>query len=142
MSQAKENMALIERWVETYQKEGYEAGIAMIEEVFAPDVTYSTLTAREVEGRTVHGREQLVSVFEELDEMFGGVTYEVEGLDQVGTDVIVVLYELRGEGSGSGVPITMPLSVVYEFEDGRVKRGTVYENVKEGMDAARAAAHA
>ena len=75
MSRAKKNMALIERWVETYQDKGYDAGIAMIDEVFAPDVTYSTLLAREVEGRTVHGREQLVSIFKELDDMFGGVTY-------------------------------------------------------------------
>ena len=66
----------------------------------------------------------------------------MEGLDQVSPDVIVVLYELRGEGSGGGVPITMPLSVVYEFEDGQVKQGTVYENTEEGMKAAREAAHA
>jgi ketosteroid isomerase-like protein len=142
VSQAKKNLALIERWIETYRNEGHDAGVAMIDQVFAPDVVYSTVLGREVEGRTMRGREELTSLFRELDDLFGGVAYEVEGIEQVSADVIVVLYEFKGEGSGSGLPITMPLSVVYEFEDGLVKRGTVYETVKEGMEAARAAVHA
>ena len=76
MSAREANLAALRRWSDTFRDSGFEAALAMIDEIFDPEVEFSPLLAREVEGRTYHGYDGLRAFFTELNEMLGDVRYE------------------------------------------------------------------
>jgi hypothetical protein len=47
-----ENEALLRRRSDTYETEGWEAALWLIDEVFDPEADFSPLLAREIEGRS------------------------------------------------------------------------------------------
>ena len=142
MNERSRNLARLRRWVEAYEAGGLDAAEDVIEEVFDPEVEFSPLLAREIEGRTYRGHRGMREFFGELNDMLGDVRYEPPELESVDDDVIVLTTRLVGSGRGSSVPLGQDLALVYEFRDGMVIRFTAYGSRSEAMDAARAAAHA
>jgi hypothetical protein len=139
MAPAQSNLATIRRWSDTFRDEGFEAALGMIEQIFHPEVEFSPLLAREIEGRTYHGHAGLRAFFNELNEMLGGVHYEPAEYVPVGDDVIVLLTRIIGTGRGSSVPIAQSLCMVYEFRGGLIRRMTAYGSREEALAAAQEA---
>jgi ketosteroid isomerase-like protein len=133
---AEENLDTLRRWYGAYEAGGFEAGDALIEEVFDPEVEFSPWLAREVEQRTYRGYEGLRSFFGELDETFEGLRYDPPEYRAVRDDVIVVFTRLSGAPRHSAVPIGNDLGFVYEFRDGLVRRLTAFGSHEQALEAA------
>jgi ketosteroid isomerase-like protein len=139
---AKDNLELLGRWNDAFESGGVEAAEPLVDEVFDPEVEFSPLLAREVEGRTLRGREELRAFFGELNEALEGMRYADTEFRPVGDDVVVMLSRLIGRGRGSSVEIGQELGAVYEFQDGLVRRMTAYGSHEEALAAAREAQRA
>ncbi len=75
MTAREANLEVLRRWNDTYQRDGADAALEIVPEVFAAEAEFSPLLAREVEGRTYHGHEGIRSFFRELNETLRGVQY-------------------------------------------------------------------
>jgi hypothetical protein len=142
VNEAERNLEALRRWSETYEQEGVEAALALVDEIYDPEVEFSPLLAREVEGRTLRGRDELRSFFRDLTQTLEGARYEGTELHPVAPDTIVLFTRLIGSGRGSTVPIGQELGLVYEFEDGLIRRVTAYGSRDEAMSKAREAQRA
>ncbi|HSJ18790.1 MAG TPA: nuclear transport factor 2 family protein [Solirubrobacterales bacterium] len=130
------NLETLGRWYAAYEAGGFEAGDALIEEVFDPQVEFSPWLAREVEQRTYRGHEGLRSFFRELGGTLEGLRYDPPEYRPVGHDVIVVFTRLAGAPREGAVAIGNDLGLVYEFRDGLVRRLTAYGSHEEALLAA------
>jgi hypothetical protein len=137
---AQSNLETVREWyartAERYEGGGLEAAVALIPQVFDPDVQFSPWLAREVEHRTYHGHDGLRTFFGELQDMLGEVRYAPPEFHPLSGDVIVVFTRLEGVGRGSDVPVGQDLGLVYEFEGGLVTRLTAFGSHAEAMRAA------
>ena len=139
MTTRQENIAVLQLWSDTYEREGFEAAEQIVEQVFDPEVEFSPLLAREIEGRGYKGHDGIRAFFRELNETLGDVRYAPPEIDPVSDDLIVLLTRMVGTGRGSAVPIGQELGMVYEFQGGRVRRLTAYGSHDNARGAAREA---
>jgi ketosteroid isomerase-like protein len=130
------NIESLRRLYEATERDGREAGEDLIDEIFDPEVEFSPLLAREVEGRSYHGPDGMRTFFGELREALGEYRYERPEYRSVGDDLVVVLTRLVGTGRGSTVPIGQELALVCEFHAGLVRRLTAYATREEALRAA------
>jgi hypothetical protein len=76
--------------------------------------------------------------FEELDEDFEEVRYELPQFHPVGDDIVVAFGLMVGIARGNAIPLRQDLPLVYEFtEDGLVRCLTAYETPAEALEAAQ-----
>jgi hypothetical protein len=129
------NIASLRRMFEAGEG-SLQAGEQMIDEVFDPEVEFSPLLAREVEGRSYHGRDGMRTFFGELVEALGEVHFESPEFHPVSDDLVVAFTTLVGTGRGSAVPIRQELDLVYEFHGALVRRLTAYATRVEALKAA------
>jgi ketosteroid isomerase-like protein len=141
-----ENLETVQRWYaqtsEAYAEGGLEASLALIPEIFDPQIEFSPWLAREVEHRIYHGHEGLRTFFQELRDMLGDVRYAPAEFQPLSDDLIVVFTRLEGVGRGSEVPVGQDLGLVYEFRDGLVVRLTAFGSHEEALSAAKELQHA
>jgi ketosteroid isomerase-like protein len=130
------NLDTLRRWYGAYEAGGSEAGDALIEEIFDPQVEFSPWLAREVEQRTYRGHEGMRTFFRELNEILEGLRYDPPEYRAVGDDVIVVFTRLAGAPRHSAVPIGNDLGLVYEFRGGLVRRLTAFGSHEKALEAA------
>ena len=135
------NLEVLRRWNDTYQRDGADAALEIVPEVFAEEAEFSPLLAREVEGRSYHGHEGIRSFFRELNEILRGVQYETSEYHPVTDEVIVLVTRMTGNPRGT-TPISQDLALVYEFQDGRVRRLTAYGSLDDALEAAQELARA
>ena len=141
MTVREANLEVLRRWNDTYQREGADAALEIVPEVFAEEAEFSPLLAREVEGRAYHGHEGIRSFFRELNETLRGVQYETSEYHPVTDEVIVLITRMTGNPRGT-TPISQDLALVYEFQDGRVRRLTAYGSLDDALEAAQEVARA
>ena len=134
---AEANIESLRRLYEVSESDGREAAEDLIDEIYDPEVEFSPLLAREVEGRSYHGLDGMRTFFGELRDALGDYHYELPEYRAVGDDLVVVLTRLVGTGRGSNVPISQELALVCEFEGGLVRRLTAYSTREEGLKAAQ-----
>ena len=81
------------------------------------------------------GRDGVIQAFREWVEPFS--EYYSEALDfiEVG-DRVVVPNRQRGIGSGSGIPVEIEVTHVYEVRDGQIARVDEYDTLEEALEAA------
>jgi ketosteroid isomerase-like protein len=85
--------------------------------------------------RTLRGREQIVGYLEEWAGMLDDLRFDVDEYRD-GGDHVVAIGNARGTGKGGGVPVDVPLTLVYTFDASEVVR------VEEFLDADQALAAA
>lgn len=136
MTTPEANIESLRRQYEAYEKGGLEGAEDLIDEIFDPEVEFSPLLAREVEGRSYRGRDGMRTFFGELRDALGEYRYEQPEYRSIGDDLVVVFTRLVGTGRGSAVPIGQELDLVYEFEGGLVRRLTAYATREEALRAA------
>ena len=136
MTDTESNLDKLRRWEATYRREGDMAALGLVDEVFHPEIEFSPRFTREIEGRTLHGREELRAFFEDLRETFDNFGYEPAEFESISDDVIIVRTRLVGAGRGSDVQLAQELASVYEFEDGLVRRLTAFGSREEALSRA------
>jgi ketosteroid isomerase-like protein len=140
--QRARNVRSLERLYETINQGGLEAVHSTIEDICHPDVEFSPIFARELEGRTFRGFEQVVSFLDDLGRHFEAVRYDPVEVEALRDDVVIARVTLVGSGRGSGAPVALDMAMVCEFDAGRLRRAVVYRSGAEAMDAARELADA
>jgi ketosteroid isomerase-like protein len=108
-----------------------------IEELIHPQCEFRSAIGSEVEGRTYRGRDQIQGWFEDLLEAFelryGDRQYEV--LDE-GNILLLATNTLRGRASGAEV--VRDIGIVYEVDDGMIRKAISYDSPSEARAAAEA----
>jgi ketosteroid isomerase-like protein len=123
-------------YFELYDREGFDAAVGRAEGLFDPEVEFSPYLARELEGRTYRGLEEVNEFFSELQQALGRVRYENRTFKEVGEDAVLLLARLAGSGRGSAVPVEQEVAILFEFREGLILRITAYGSHAEGINAA------
>ena len=127
---SQENVERLRTALETYNRDGPEAIIALL----APDIEW--IADRSDMGRVIYrGRDGVRKSFAELYEGFDRLGFEVNQLIEEG-DQIVALGQMYARGRSTGVEAQMPLAVVFTAgEDGLLIRYESFRNTEEALAA-------
>jgi ketosteroid isomerase-like protein len=136
LSSQEENVASLQAWFDSYRRRGLEWSDELADQLLDPEIEFSPFLAREIEGRSYRGRDEVQKFFGELRDMLGDVRYDQPTYHPKGADVVVICTRLVGAGRGSAVPVGQDLGMVAEFHDGQVRRLTVYGSHEEALTAA------
>jgi ketosteroid isomerase-like protein len=101
-----------------------------------PEGEWSSAIVRQVEGAdTVYrGKVGLMRFWDEWHAVWN-MEMEITETRDLG-DTVLVLAIIRTRGHASGVPTDRRMGYVFDFEDGRVRRGRAYLNADEALAAA------
>ena len=127
----------IQRLWDTFDREGFAATQALIEETFDPDVEFNPLQHGEAGGRTYRGRDGMLAFFGELASAFADVHFEPPQCHQVGEDLVVTFTRMVGTSRDTKLPLRQDVSLVYEFAGGTVRCVTAYDTPAEALEAAQ-----
>jgi ketosteroid isomerase-like protein len=126
---SEENLEVIRRVYRAMDARDLEA----LAELGDPDVMW--IADESVGERPVHGREQVVSYFQERAEMFGEINTEIERLSDAGDKVIAFLH-VTGSGVSSGAGFDIRLAHVWTLREGLVVRGEAFADRDRALEAA------
>jgi ketosteroid isomerase-like protein len=126
---SQENVEIVKRLIAALSERDGEGYVALC----TSDVQMVSPVAA-IEGTTV-GTDGIRQFFSGLKEAWSEFHLDVERIQAVGDDRVLALMKLTGVSEG-GVPITQPLSSVYELAAGRLCRVRVYLDRAEAVKAA------
>jgi ketosteroid isomerase-like protein len=132
-----ESAEKLQRLYDTFEREGAGPTAELIEQLFDPDVEFSTLQTAGAGGRTYRGFDGMAGFFGELHEHLGDVRYEAPQFHPIGAELVVAFTGLIGTERDTARPIRQDLSLVYEFLEGRVRRVSAYDTPAEALEAAQ-----
>ena len=133
MSDLPRNAEIIARSWDAVESGDREQVRAMAAEHVHPECEWTPLLSG-VDGRTYRGPEGMAEFFEEWLDSFVPV-YEDREFEQLDEDTVLASCRLKIEGRESGVGIDREIALIAEFEDGRLRRGRVYDSRAEAMEA-------
>ena len=87
------------------------------------------------DGAVFHGRDGLLALMADWVEGFEEWSYRAEEFIDAGDHVVVRLYQW-GRGAGSGVPVDGDYWLTYAFEDGKVRRFTIFTDRERAFEEA------
>jgi ketosteroid isomerase-like protein len=100
---------------------------------FHPDVVVDA-TARG-DGAMGHGREELSAIIAEWIGAFDEWREEIEEIRDLGEKVFVVATQ-RGRGKESGAEVETRYALLYEVQDDKIARMTLFRGPSEALEAA------
>jgi ketosteroid isomerase-like protein len=112
------NVEIVRAALDAFARGEVEAALAHVH----PEMV-STRT--DPDGAVFHGREGLLALMADWTEGFAEWSYRAEEFIDAGDHVVVRLYQW-GTGAGSGVPVDGDYWLTYAFEDGMVRRFTIF----------------
>jgi ketosteroid isomerase-like protein len=86
------------------------------------------------DGAVFHGRDGLLALMADWVEGFEEWTYRAEEFIDAGDHVVVRLHQW-GRGAGSGVPVEADFWLTYDFEEGKVRRFTIFPDREGAFEA-------
>jgi ketosteroid isomerase-like protein len=89
----------------------------------------------EPDGAVFHGRDGLMALMADWVEGFEEWSYRAEEFVDAGDYVVVRLHQWA-RGAGSGVMVDGDFWLTYAFEDGKVRRFTIFADRKAAFDEA------
>ncbi len=125
---SQENVEIIRRLYEAFHASDV-AGL----DYFHPDVV--TDASHRVDGRLGHGRDELLTILAEWMTTWEEWREEIEEIHDLGDRVLVISTQ-RGRGKGSGVEWEGRFWMLYEIEQGKISRWTIYDRPEEVLEAA------
>jgi ketosteroid isomerase-like protein len=127
---SQENVERLRTALEAYNREGPEAIISLLD----PDVEW--IADRSDMGRvTYRGRDGVRKAFEELNEGFDEMSFEVDELIDA-DDHIVALGLMIARGRSTGIEAKLPLALVFTAgHDGQLIRYESFRNRDEALEA-------
>jgi ketosteroid isomerase-like protein len=124
---SQENVEIVRRLLEA---EDSEAALAEMR----PDLVW-VVAKEHPNARTLHSRAEVVRYLDEWGEMLEDIRFEPADFWEAG-DRVVAIGKVRGKGKEGGVPVEVPLILVYVFDDDAIVRVEEYLDPKEALDAA------
>jgi ketosteroid isomerase-like protein len=105
-------------------------------DLFADDVVWIGVDEIGLSGER-HGAREVGRFFREWLDIWDDYSNEAD-VEEITPDVVFVESRFRGRGKGSGIEFETRLGQVWEFEDGKVVRSTMYRTPEEARRAAEA----
>ena len=126
---SEQNVEVVRRMYEA--RDSGDAAGALAQ--FHPEVVIDA-TAR---GDTAigHGREELAAIIAEWTEAFDEWREEIEEMRDLGEKVYVAATQ-RGRGKESGVEVETRYALLYEVQDDKITRMTLFHGPSEALEAA------
>ena len=128
---SEQNVEVVGRAVEAFRHRDPSA----LAELCDPDIEFRSAFAA-AGGRTYRGHEDLRRYMQDIDATFEDWHTEDEEAIDAGTDRVVLIYRIVGEGRGSGVPIDQRIAILWTLHDGKLLLGDVYLDPDEALEAA------
>jgi ketosteroid isomerase-like protein len=132
------NVELVEAMMDLIERDDQQALAELVDEHVHPEIEWMPLIAAGVEG-VYHGRDGIRRFLEDLLSSFEVRYHELE-LRQLGDRVVLSLCRMDLRGRASGVETSTRPGTVYEFENGLIRRGRVYDDQAEAIAAAQSLA--
>jgi ketosteroid isomerase-like protein len=100
-----------------------------------PDIEFTSDVVRRLEGSEglYRGTEQMRKFWDEFRGVWA-LTIDVSEIRDL-DDTVLVLAEGQVRGSASGIDLESPLAYVLEFDGGLIRKGRVYLDQAEALDA-------
>jgi ketosteroid isomerase-like protein len=89
-----------------------------------------------VEGAVYRGKSGMIKYVEDVDSGFDELQFEIPKFEPVGSDRVFYRGRIIARGSGSGVPLDVPVWGLWEIRDGKLFRGVGFLTEKEALEAA------
>jgi len=129
MSQA--NVEIAKKVVDAFNRRDVEGFFALA----ASDFDWYPAMAATVEGSGYRGRDGIEKFLVDIGDAWGEYRLVPNEFRDLG-DRVLVLGRVEGRGRGSGVPVSTPWGVVYDFRDGKVSRAHAFFDHAEALRAA------
>jgi ketosteroid isomerase-like protein len=134
---SERNVDLVRRGFEALGTGGVEALVPFIH----PEFEVTTPPGLAAEPDTYRGPEGVRRYFESFYEAMDRVDFDPERFIAVG-ELVVVPMTLRARGRTTGIETEQEIVQVWELEDGRAIRVSVYATIEEALERARDASPA
>ena len=127
---SRENVEIVKRLMDAFN----ERDLDTFAEITTPDFEWTTsMTA--VEGEIFRGREGIETYFGRMRDAWDEFRALASEFRDLG-DRVLWLGRLEGRGRGSGVPVTAPLDILFDFRGGKISRIRSYLDHGEALRAA------
>ena len=133
-----ENVAAVQRFNEAMEAGDRDALAEVVDELTHPEAEWAPLVTA-VEGQVYRGREGARTFFRDFHESFT-VHYADPEFRRVGADDVLMLSRMELRGRGSGIDVSQEIGVIFEFDEGLVRRGRVFPGHAEALAAVEASA--
>ncbi|MDQ3728462.1 MAG: nuclear transport factor 2 family protein [Actinomycetota bacterium] len=125
---SQENIEVVRRMYDAFH-----AGKGDALSYFDPNVVIDA--SHRVDGRVGRGHEELVEILGEWMGTWDKWREEVEEIRDAGDQVLVISTQ-HGRGKGSGIEWKNRFWMLYEIQDDKISRWTVYDDPNEALVAA------
>jgi ketosteroid isomerase-like protein len=135
---AEANLDLATRFHDAMEAGDRDVLGTLLVDTLHPDCEWAPLVIG-VEGQTYRGPDGARAFFEDFLDSFE-VRYEDRQLRAIGDRAVLFLCRMALRGRASGVDVVQEMGVLYEFDDGLLRRGRAYPSHAEAIAAAEAVA--
>jgi ketosteroid isomerase-like protein len=101
-----------------------------------PEIEFFSLLAQ-LEARPYRGFAGIRRYFEEIDATWEEWQVEIEQLSSTPDGRVMIIMSTHMRGKGSGLPFVQRVAAVWEFEDERLRRATLYRDLTDAIQATR-----
>jgi ketosteroid isomerase-like protein len=127
---SEENKELIRRGIEAFNRRDVEG----LQAICTTDFELVPLRAA-MEGTTYSGPDAIAAAFQDFDESWEDLRYEVDDIRAAGNRVVAIT-RLRGRGRQSGAGIDQAVALVFCVRDGKAASMRSYTDLDEALEAA------
>lgn len=130
MSEAEENLELVRRIVDVFNREDIEMMLAFTH----PDFQLEVPPGLSAEPDTYSGQEGMRRYWESFQEAMDEIRMHVERLEDAG-EAVVVAMDVSAKGRSTGIVVEQRLVGVWTVRDGKVMGIRVFPSLAEARDA-------
>jgi uncharacterized protein len=127
---SEQNVKIVRRSYEAFMRGDGETSLS----AYSPDAEWDDTRFRP-EGKVHRGRDEIAELVRIWVGTWTDYSIKLERVIDAG-DRVVVIYEERGTGKGSGLEVTTQVGVVITVAGGQITRTVVYSNPDEALEAA------
>lgn len=131
---SQENVELIAEAIDVLNRRDTDAIDALIDDAveWRPALT----AGGAVEGVVYRGKGGMHKYLQDVDSGFADMQFDVQRIDDLGSDRVLYRGRVVARGSASGIPLDVPVWGLWEIRDGKLFRGEAFLSEKEALDAA------
>jgi ketosteroid isomerase-like protein len=126
---SQENVEIVRGMYEAFERGDGDAALTYFDREVVIDASHR------VDGRIGHGQRELISILAEWLGAWDDWREEIDEVRDLGDRVLVTSTQ-RGRGKGSGVEWENRFAMLYEIERGKITRWTIYDDLREALEAA------
>jgi ketosteroid isomerase-like protein len=126
---SQENVELVSRMYQAFGRGDAVTALSYVHSAVVTDPRHR------VDGRVGQGHDDLVAILAEWLDTWDEWRQEIEEIRDLG-DRVLVLDTQRGRGKGSGIEWEGRFAMLYEVQQGKITRWTIYDDPSEALEAA------